>query len=141
MMAELSAWHALPKDLVDGVTDGVTERTGGVPLFIEEVTRLLLERGEQGGTRAIPLTLQQSLTARLDRLGPAREVAQVASMIGRTFSYGSIAIARQCVFTQPRRKADIPAKQLIYVTAPVRCREEALLSRLWAGLPLRMERS
>jgi hypothetical protein len=40
------------------------ERTGGVPLFVEEVTRLLLERGEQGGIYAIPPTLQQSLTAR-----------------------------------------------------------------------------
>ena len=59
------------------VIEGVTERTGGVPLFVEEVTRLLLERGEQGGIQAIPPTLQQSLTARLDRLGPAREVAQI----------------------------------------------------------------
>jgi len=66
MVAELSARHALPRD----------------------VTRLLLERGEQGGIRAIPPTLQQSLMARLDRLGPAREVAQVASVIGRGFSYG-----------------------------------------------------
>ena len=56
---------------------GVTERTGGVPLFVEEVTRLLLERGEKGGIHVIPPTLQQSLTARLDRLGPAREVAQI----------------------------------------------------------------
>ena len=64
-----------------------TERTGGVPLFIEEVTRLLLERGEQGGVQAIPPTLQQSLMARLDRLGPAREVAQIGAVIGRYFSY------------------------------------------------------
>ena len=83
MVAELSARHALPKQIVDGVT----ERTGGVPLFIEEVTRLLLERGEQGGVQAIPPTLQQSLMARLDRLGPAREVAQIAAVIGRDFSY------------------------------------------------------
>ena len=59
----------------------------GVPLFVEEVTRLLLERGEQGGIQAIPPTLQQSLTARLDRLGPAREVAQIGAVIGRGFSY------------------------------------------------------
>src|SRR5207245_2381761 len=52
-----------------------------------EITRLLLERGEQGGIHAIPPTLQQSLTARLDRLGPAREVAQIAAVIGRGFSY------------------------------------------------------
>ena len=84
MVAELSVRHALPKEIIDGVT----ERTGGVPLFVEEVTRLLLEHGEQGGVEAIPPTLQQSLMARLDRLGPAREVAQIGSVIGRGFSYG-----------------------------------------------------
>ena len=84
MVAELSARHALPRDVVEDVA----ARTGGVPLFVEEVTRLLLERGEQGGgIEAIPPTLQQSLMARLDRLGPAREVAQIGSVIGRGFSY------------------------------------------------------
>ena len=66
---------------------GVSERTGGVPLFVEEVTRLLLERGEQGGAQAIPPTLQQSLAARLDRLGSARETAQIGAVLGRGFSY------------------------------------------------------
>ena len=83
MVGELAARHALAKEVIEGVT----ERTGGVPLFVEEVTRLLLERGEQGGIQAIPPTLQQSLTARLDRLGSAREVAQIAAVIGRGFSY------------------------------------------------------
>ena len=82
MVAELSARHALARDVVDDVA----ARTGGVPLFVEEVTRLLLEGG-QGGIQVIPPTLQQSLMARLDRLGPAREVAQVGSVIGRGFSY------------------------------------------------------
>jgi class 3 adenylate cyclase/tetratricopeptide (TPR) repeat protein len=82
MVAELSARHALAGDVVDDVA----ARTGGVPLFVEEVTRLLLEGG-QGGIQVIPPTLQQSLMARLDRLGPAREVAQVGSVIGRGFSY------------------------------------------------------
>ena len=50
MVADLSARHALPKEVVEGVT----ERAAGVPLFVEEVTRLLLERGEQGGIHAIP---------------------------------------------------------------------------------------
>jgi predicted ATPase len=84
MVAELSARHALPKEVVEDVA----ARTGGVPLFVEEVTRLLLERGgEQDGIHAIPPTLQQSLTARLDRLGSAREVAQIGAVIGRDFSY------------------------------------------------------
>ena len=65
----------------------MSERTGGVPLFVEEVTRLLLERGEQGGAQAIPPTLQQSLAARLDRLGAARETAQIGAVLGRGFSY------------------------------------------------------
>src|SRR6202040_2583537 len=83
MVAELSARHALPRNVVEDVA----ARTGGVPLFFEEVTRLLLERGQQGWMEAIPPTLQQSLMARLDRLGPAREVAQVGAVIGRGFSY------------------------------------------------------
>jgi predicted ATPase len=83
MVEELAARHALAKEVIEGVT----ERTGGVPLFVEEVTRLLLERGEQGDAQAIPPTLQQSLMARLDRLGPAREVAQIGAVIGRGFSY------------------------------------------------------
>jgi predicted ATPase/class 3 adenylate cyclase len=84
MVSGLAARHALSKEVIEGMT----ERTGGVPLFVEEVTRLLLERGEQGGVQAIPPTLQQSLTARLDRLGSAREVAQIGAVIGRDFSYG-----------------------------------------------------
>jgi class 3 adenylate cyclase len=83
MVGEISARHALSKDVVDEVS----KRTGGVPLFVEEVTRLLLERGEQGGAQAIPPTLQQSLAARLDRLGSARETAQIGAVLGRGFSY------------------------------------------------------
>jgi predicted ATPase len=83
MVGELASRHALSNEIVDGVS----ERTGGVPLFVEEVTRLLLERGEQGGARAIPSSLQLSLTARLDRLGSAREVAQIGAVLGRDFSY------------------------------------------------------
>jgi class 3 adenylate cyclase/tetratricopeptide (TPR) repeat protein len=83
MVDEISARHALSKEVIEGVS----ERTGGVPLFVEEVTRLLLERGERGGVQAIPPTLQQSLAARLDRLGPAREIAQIGAVLGRDFSY------------------------------------------------------
>ena len=83
MVAELASRHALSAEVVKGVS----ERAGGVPLFVEEVTRLLLERGEQGGAQAIPPTLRQSLAARLDRLGSAREVAQVGAVLGRSFSY------------------------------------------------------
>jgi len=81
MVTELSARHALPRN----VMEDVAARTDGVPLFVEEVTRLLLEGSQKGGIHAIPPTLQQSLTARLDRLGPAREVAQIGAVIGRDF--------------------------------------------------------
>jgi predicted ATPase len=83
MVGEIASRHALSKEVIEGVS----ERTGGVPLFVEEVTRLLLERGEQGGVQAIPPTLQQSLAARLDRLGSAREVAQIGAVLGRDFAY------------------------------------------------------
>ncbi|HKN30876.1 MAG TPA: adenylate/guanylate cyclase domain-containing protein, partial [Roseiarcus sp.] len=83
MVGGLASRHALPQDVIDGVS----ERTGGVPLFVEEVTRLLLERGVEGGAQAIPPTLQQSLAARLDRLGPAREIAQFGAVLGREFTY------------------------------------------------------
>jgi predicted ATPase len=87
MVGEIALRHALSKELIEGVS----ERTGGVPLFVEEVTRLLLERAERGGAQAIPATLQQSLAARLDRLGPARQIAQIGAALGRDFSYGLLA--------------------------------------------------
>ena len=83
MVGVLASRHTLSRDVIEGVSD----RTGGVPLFVEEVTRLLLERGVEVGAQAIPPTLQQSLAARLDRLGAAREVAQIGAMLGRDFTY------------------------------------------------------
>ena len=83
MVGELASRHALSEEVVEAVS----ERTGGVPLFVEEVTRLLLERGQPGGLLAIPPTLQQSLAARLDRLGEAREVAQIGAVLDRDFTY------------------------------------------------------
>jgi predicted ATPase len=83
MVAELASRHALSKEVIEGVS----ERSGGVPLFVEEVTRLILECGEQWGAHAIPPTLQQSLAARLDRLGAAREAAQIGGVLGRDFAY------------------------------------------------------
>ncbi|MBV8106045.1 MAG: AAA family ATPase [Hyphomicrobiales bacterium] len=75
------------RSLARNVIDYVSERTGGVPLFVEEVTRLILERGEQSDVDAIPPTLQQSLAARLDGLAAAREIAEIGSVLGREFSY------------------------------------------------------
>ena len=90
---------ALPKDLMEQIL----EKTDGVPLFIEELTKTVLESGllrEEGdtyaldeplGAVAIPSTLQDSLKARLDRLSSDKEVVQVGAAIGRSFSYRLIA--------------------------------------------------
>jgi class 3 adenylate cyclase/tetratricopeptide (TPR) repeat protein len=87
MVGEISARLALSSE----AAENLVERTGGVPLFVEEVTRLLLERDGQGGEQSLPPTLQQSLAARLDRLGSAREVAMVGSVLGREFSHALLA--------------------------------------------------
>ncbi|MDE3175032.1 MAG: AAA family ATPase [Pseudomonadota bacterium] len=83
MVGEISARIGLSRE----AADHLTERTGGVPLFVEELTRLLVERGGLGDDHALPPTLQQSLAARLDRLGPAREAAMIGSVLGREFSF------------------------------------------------------
>jgi TOMM system kinase/cyclase fusion protein len=85
------------KPLPDAVREQVVRRTDGVPLFIEELTRMVLESGavaERGGRYvllgsisdlSIPDTLRHSLMIRLDRMGEAKEVAQLASILGREF--------------------------------------------------------
>ncbi len=83
MVGALAPGGVLSRDVIDSVS----ERTGGVPLFVEEVTRLIVERGVQSGVDAIPPTLQQSLAARLDRLGAAREIAEIGAVLGREFSF------------------------------------------------------
>src|SRR6202030_3188022 len=74
--------------LSDETIATVVERTGGVPLFVEELTRAVLESGEAKlSGREIPATLHDSLMARLDRLGTAKEVIQIGAVIGSEFSY------------------------------------------------------
>ena len=79
--------------LSGSMVEKIVDRTDGVPLFIEEITRAVLEAG--AGTEplgsAIPASLHASLTARFDRLGPAKEVAQIGAVIGRTFAYELLA--------------------------------------------------
>lgn len=101
MVARLSGGKALPSL----VLDQIVAKTDGVPLFVEELTRAVLETNllrDEGDhyalagplpPMAIPTTLQESLLARLDRLAPAREVAQVAAAIGREFSHELLAIS------------------------------------------------
>jgi class 3 adenylate cyclase len=84
MVSEVAASKALSTTTLAAVI----ERTGGVPLFVEELTRAVLESSDMElSGQAIPATLHDSLMARLDRLGKAKEVAQVGAVIGREFSY------------------------------------------------------
>ncbi len=84
MVEEVAAEKALTAETIAAVV----ERTGGVPLFVEELTRAVLESGDAKLTGSeIPVTLHDSLMARLDRLGAAKEVAQVGAVIGGEFSY------------------------------------------------------
>lgn len=83
------------------VVDEILERADGVPLFIEELTKAVMEAGTTGADgaastissmpRHIPPTLHASLTSRLDRLGAAKEVAQIGAVIGRQFTYALLA--------------------------------------------------
>jgi class 3 adenylate cyclase/tetratricopeptide (TPR) repeat protein/energy-coupling factor transporter ATP-binding protein EcfA2 len=84
---ELIAGVAARVTLAPEVIETVITRTDGVPLFIEELTKAVLEGQGSASARMIPMTLEDSLRARLDRLGPAREVAQLGAVIGREFSY------------------------------------------------------
>ncbi len=92
------------KKLSDELVNNVVTRTDGVPLFLEELTRMLMDSHlvEKSGiytlegdfqSAAIPVTLRDLLTSRLDRLGPARETLQLASVIGREFGYDLLAKA------------------------------------------------
>ncbi len=79
--------------LSDAVVAEILERTEGIPLFIEELTKTMLEGAGDGGegTLAVPSSLQASLLARLDRLPAAKHVAQIGSVIGREFSHELLA--------------------------------------------------
>jgi class 3 adenylate cyclase/tetratricopeptide (TPR) repeat protein len=84
-MVEEAAAH---RPLSEGTIAMLVERSGGVPLFVEELTRVILERGDGKFTpNEIPVTLHDSLMARLDRLGTAKEALQIGAVIGGDFSY------------------------------------------------------
>lgn len=79
------------KPLPEGVSRLVLARAEGNPLYLEEITRVLVDAGlEHDATqaeRAIPATVQESLAARIDRLGAAKPIAQLAAALGRQFSF------------------------------------------------------
>jgi predicted ATPase len=110
MIAHIAGGKPLPKEVADQIVD----RTDGVPLFVEELTKTVLESGivteasdhyavkESATPLAIPTTLHASLLARLDRLAPTRDVAQVGAALGRQFSHELIS----AVATIPQQQID-----------------------------------
>jgi predicted ATPase len=99
IVAQLTKGKPLPTE----VQEEIVARTDGIPLFVEELTKTVLESGlledsgdhyELGGSLpslAIPTTLHDSLMARLDRHAPVKEVAQIGAVIGREFSHDLLA--------------------------------------------------
>jgi predicted ATPase/class 3 adenylate cyclase len=99
MIADITGGKTLPAD----VCEQIVSKTDGVPLFIEELTKMVVESGflQDTGNRyvnasslpapTIPTTLYDSLMARLDRLATVKDIAQVAAVIGREFSYRLLA--------------------------------------------------
>lgn len=116
MVSALAGGKALPGPLLEQILT----RTDGVPLFVEELTKAVLESGalkeagdhyEYAGsmrTVTIPATLRDSLMARLDRFLPVREIAQIGAVIGREFSYVMIA----AVAPMPQAQLDGAVAQL-----------------------------
>ena len=116
LVERVTSGKKLPKEVMDEILD----RTDGVPLFIEELTKMVLESAllqEQDGQYvlerplpplAIPTTLHASLMARLDRLAPIREVAQIGAVAGREFHYELL----NAVAGLPREKLEEALGQL-----------------------------
>jgi predicted ATPase/class 3 adenylate cyclase len=123
IVAEVTGGNPLPAQ----VLTQIIEKTDGVPLFVEELTKALLESGhlqDMAGqyavagsfpALAIPATLQDSLMARLDRLATAKTVAQYAAVIGRQFSYDLLqAVSPLDPTTLQRELGRLVAAELVY---------------------------
>jgi class 3 adenylate cyclase/tetratricopeptide (TPR) repeat protein len=117
MIEHVTGGKVLPREIADQITG----RTDGVPLFIEELTKAVVESGllVEAGDRyvatgpvtslAIPTSLQESLLARLDRLASTSDVAQIAAALGRQFSHELIS----AVAALPRQQLDDALAQLV----------------------------
>ena len=108
------------KPLPESIRQDIIERTDGIPLFVEEMTKPVLEAESEGDARettaaipssalSVPASLHASLMARLDRLGSAKEVAQIGAVIGREFSHALVA----AVAREPEEKLQSALDRLI----------------------------
>jgi predicted ATPase len=108
------------KTLPDNIRKDIIDRTDGIPLFAEEMTKAVLEAEDEGEPQqivaavpspalAVPPSLHASLMARLDRLGPAKEVAQIGAAIGREFSHALLA----SVVRKPEEELGLALDRLI----------------------------
>ena len=88
--ARLVATVATAQGLSAETVNAIVAKSDGVPLFVEELTKSVVESAA-GNSTAVPATLKDSLMARLDRLGNARETAQIAAVIGRQFAFSLLA--------------------------------------------------
>jgi class 3 adenylate cyclase/predicted ATPase len=106
--------------LPEGIRQDIIERTDGIPLFVEEMTKAVLEASSEGAAEhaaaavplpasAVPASLHASLMARLDRLGAAKDVAQIGATIGRDFSHALLA----AVVRQPEAELGSAVDRLI----------------------------
>jgi class 3 adenylate cyclase/predicted ATPase len=112
LVEQIAGGKALPDELVDEIVD----RTDGVPLFVEELTKSVLE--SDAPQVGIPTTLHDSLMARLDRLGLERRVAQIGAAIGREFSYALLhAVSRLPEEELQSALARLVASELVFQRA------------------------
>jgi predicted ATPase len=110
MVANVAGNGALPPEVIEEIAD----RTDGVPLFVEELTKAVLESGTRDTAAlsavphpSVPATLHASLMARLDRLGSAaRDVAQAGAAIGREFGYALLTSVTDLSKPQLRKALD-----------------------------------
>ena len=95
------------RDVSETLVEQVYDRAGGVPLFVEEFTKSVEELGEAGscGPREIPVTLQDLVMARLDRMETERDVAQLAAVLGREFRYELLAAV--AMLDEPTLQAEL----------------------------------
>ena len=99
-------------ELLDAIIERIVARADGVPLYVEELTRTVVEKfstNNQTLEELVPASLQSSLVARLDRLGEAKEVGQVGAVIGREFSYNLI----NAVLAKPEAEVNAALDQLV----------------------------